>query len=185
MAGHIARINADEQADVWRQLTTVQLLCLYARTLSELQNRRAIRSRNNPIADYAEHLFCTAFSWSRSPPSSTDIDAVDSAGRRYQIKCRRITIKNPSRLLGALRRLPEGNFDVLAGILFNEQFEVHRAALIPHAIVSQRSSYRADTNSWRFHLRDTVWAEAGVVDVTESLRAAAQSVDVLKVASKG
>jgi len=59
----------------------------------------------------------------------------------------------------------------LAGVLFNEDYSVMRAALIPHAVTTQRASFVKRTNSHRFLLRDEVWDAQGVMDVTEKLRA--------------
>ena len=84
---------------------------------------------------------------------------------------RRVTRFNNSRQLSALRDLGGGHFDFLAGVLFNEDYSVMRAALIPHAVTTQRASFVKRTNSHRFLLRDEVWDTQGVMDVTEKLRA--------------
>lgn len=65
----------------------------------------------------------------------------------------------------------EGRFEVLAGVVFNEDFTVHRAALVPHGTVLERAKF-VDGWGWRFHLQDSLWAIPGVRDVTEELRAA-------------
>jgi hypothetical protein len=77
-----------------------------------------IRNSNNPVGDYAEYFFCRAFGWQQADNSEKDADAVGPDGIRYQIKGRRLTRHNNSRQLGAIRRLPQKNFDFLAGILF-------------------------------------------------------------------
>lgn len=92
-------------------------------------------------------------------------------GKRYQIKGRRVTRFNKSRQLSALRDLGGGHFDFLAGVLFNEDYSVMRAALIPHAITMQQASFVKRTNSHRFLLRDSVWDAPDVNDVTAELRA--------------
>ena len=61
-------------------------------------------------------------------------------------------------------------FDFLSGLLFNEDFTVMRAALIPHAAALKRSTYVEHTNSHRFLLRDNVWEARGVREVTKELR---------------
>jgi len=128
-----------------------------------------IRSSNNPVGDYAETLFCRAFCWEQAPNSEKDADAIGGDGVRYQIKGRRLTRHNGSRQLGALRRLPEKNFNVLAGVLFREDFSVLRAVLVPHSVVADRAKYVQATNSWRFILTDDIWSCNGVVDVTNKL----------------
>jgi hypothetical protein len=101
-----------------------------------------------------------------------DADATDLSGVRYQIKGRRLTIHNKSRQLGALRDLPAQRFDVLAAVLFQHDYRVLRAALIPHGRVVELAKRVERTNSWRFILRDTVWQVSDVLDVTEALHRA-------------
>ena len=154
-------------------LSALELLNLHGKVLEELRTREIIRSSNNPVGDYAEYIYCQAFGWKLADNSEKDADAVGDDGARYQIKGRRMTRHNASRQLGALRRLPEKNFDYLAGVLFNEDFTILRAALIPHALVLGNAKYVEATNSCRFLLRDEVWDWPEVEDVSAKLRTAA------------
>ena len=151
------------------RLSVLDLLNRHAEAVDELRQLGIVRSANNPVGDYAEHLFCKAFGWQQADQSEKDADAIGADDTRYQIKSRRLTPQNMSRQLGALRRLRERNFDLLAGVLFNEDFSILRAGLIPHALVKKNSRYVKATNSWRFILRDEVWTWEGVKDVTDTL----------------
>lgn len=152
-------------------LSPSALLALHAQVADELRSRGITRSSNNPTGDLAEYLFCKAFGWTQSGNSNRSIDAVDSGGIRYQVKGRRITRFNNSRQLSAIRDLSGAHFDFLAGILFNEDYTVMKAALIPHSVALERASFVAYTNSHKFMLRDDVWSAASVRDVTAELRA--------------
>lgn len=152
-------------------LTVTELLGLYTGVLDELRARGTVRSSNNPVGDYAELLFCQVFGWSREGNSKKGHDAVDAGGVRYQIKSRRPTVHNSSRQVSALQKLEERRFEVLAGVVFNADFTVHRAALVPHTTVLQRAKF-VDGWGWRFHLQDSLWSVSGVRDVTDALRAA-------------
>lgn len=103
--------------------------------------------------------------------SSAGIDATDANGIRYQIKCRRITARNPSRQLSFIRNLPSGPFDILAGVLLDQNFKVLRAAIVPFEIVLEKSVYVKHVNAWRMILRDSIWDIPGVLDATDKLRA--------------
>lgn len=151
-------------------LSSPELLALHARIMEELRKRDVLRSSNNPVADLAELLFCRAFSWEPAPKSNKSFDASDGDGSKYEVKGRRPTRHNKSRQLSAIRDLPGQNFDTLAAVLFNEDYTVMRAALIPHPVVMARAPYVRHTNSYRFVLRDDVWEEGGVRDVTAELR---------------
>lgn len=162
--------EADMIAD-WKNMTSASLLELHGEIGEELRRRGILRSSNNPTADLAEYLFCKAFGWKQAPNSQRAADAACAEGLLYQIKGRRVTAQNPSRQLSALRGLKDGGFHHLAGVLFAPDYSVTRAALIPHALVLQNSTFVERTNSWRFLLRDAVWGWPEVRDVTDKLRA--------------
>jgi hypothetical protein len=152
------------------QLSAIQLLALHTQVGERLRELGITRSSNNPTGDLAEYLFCKAFGWKQVTKSTAHIDALGPDGLRYQIKGRRITSQNPSRQLSWLRDLDGEHFDYLAGVLFEEDFSVKRAALIPCAVVKQVSKF-VDPYGYRFILRETVWDARGVKDVTDILRA--------------
>jgi len=158
------------------RFSPIDLLRLNADAVVELRGRGVVRTLNAPLGDYAEWLFCQAFHWEVADNSTKDVDARDDEGTRYQIKGRRLVQPNTSRQLGAIRRLDERNFDVLAAVLFDADFSVMRAALIPHSLVLASAKRVENTNSWRFMLRNGVWECEGVRDVTNAL-VTAQSLD--------
>ncbi len=147
-----------------------ELLREFAAIMRELQNRGVTRTANNPVADIAESLVAEALGLTLATGSTAGHDAVDSEGMRYQIKARRLTGKNTSRQMSTLRRLNDASFEYLVGVLFNEDFSVHRACLAPHSCILIRSAYRKHVNGHHFHLRDEVWDDPLVRDITELLR---------------
>src|SRR3990172_5027999 len=112
-----------------------ELLRLYANVLRELQRRQIIRSKNNPVADYAEYLVGKALRLRTVTKSTKGYDLVGTDGTRYEVKARRLTPDNESRQLSFIRGLKERHFAYLAGVLFEEDFSVLRACLIPIEIV--------------------------------------------------
>ncbi|HWA23676.1 MAG TPA: hypothetical protein VG735_14880 [Caulobacterales bacterium] len=151
-------------------LSAAELLLLHAQMGDALRVRGIVRTGNNPVGDLAEVLFCRAFGWRQSGNSNRSIDAISDDGSRIQIKGRRITRHNASRQLSAIRDLGGGHFDLLAAVLFSEDYTVQRAALVPRETVAARAKYVAHTNSHKFLLHDDVWSVVGVQDVTEALR---------------
>ena len=156
------------------QLTPARLLQLCAGIGTELRRRNIVRTENI-TGDVAEYLFCRALSL--TPMPTRHIDAVDRDGKRYQIKGRRVTARNPSRELGAIRDMSGQHFDYLAGLLFNEDFTIRRAALIPHAVVMDRGTHVKRSNSHKFLLLDDIWDAPDVRDVTDELTTAARTLD--------
>lgn len=151
--------------------TPHELLALHARICEELRARGLTRSSNNPVGDLAEYMFCKAFNWTRAGNSNPNIDAIDKNGLRYQIKARRLTRFNKSRQLSAMRDFAGNHFDLLAGILFCDDYKVLRAAIIPYSAVQQHATFVEHTNSYKFLLHDDIWNVVGVRDVTAQLLA--------------
>ena len=151
-------------------LSSRELLALYPDVLDELHRRGLIRSKNNPVADYAEHLAAKAFDLKLANKSNTGYDGIGPDGLRYEVKARRITADNPSRMLSAIRGLDKRHFDVLLGIVFNRDFGVLRACTIPVAVVEELATYRKHTNAWVLHLRDKIWERNDVRDVTDQIK---------------
>ena len=152
------------------RFTPPELLLLHSKVADELRDRGITRSSNNPTGDLAEYLFCKAFGWTQAGNSQANVDAIGPDGKRFQIKGRRVTRFNKSRQLSAIRDMAGSHFDYLAGILFNEDYSVLRAALIPHAVALAKATYVAHTNSHRFLLRDDIWNAPDVRDVTTQLQ---------------
>jgi len=86
-----------------------------------------------------EYLVVNALGLKRVPQSTKGYNAVDKENRKYEIKSRRLTQDNPSRMLSAIRECEAAHFDFLAGVLFNEDFSLHKACLIPHRARAEKS----------------------------------------------
>ena len=152
------------------------LLRLFAETLEELRRRGLVRSSNNPVADYAEKIAAHALGLRLIGKSGSGHDGVDASGNRYQIKGRRVTAHNVSRQLSFMRNLEGKPFDYLVGILFDAQFNVLRACVVPFEVVQARAAFSKHVNAHRLLLRDDVWGVVGVRDVTAEMTQAAQEV---------
>jgi serine/threonine-protein kinase RIO1 len=137
MAGRAVDISAMNQ---------IELLALHAAVLQKLKDLGAVRSINNPISDLAEAIVAKALNGKLATKSSSHYDViVDGVEgiRTYQVKARRLTQRNSSRQLGALRRMEEKNFDYLVGVLFDEQFRAVKAAIIPWETVKANAKFQA------------------------------------------
>ena len=162
------------------------LLALYSAIVEELHGRGVVRSTNNPVGDYAEYLTAQAFGLSLVANSAIGYDAISPDGIRYQVKSRRLTARNRSRQLSFFRgfQLAGEPFDLLVAILFNEDFTVQRAALVPVAVVREHAVRVEYVNAWRLILRDSVWLIPGVEDVTDRIRAAALAAPLPRPTAK-
>lgn len=160
------------------ELLPRQLFELHAKVEDRLRELEIIRTANNPIGDLAECLFRRAFDLKPANNSQAHYDAIGPAPDelKYQIKGRRI-FGEGSRQLSAIRGLEQAqHFDVLAGVLFNEDYSIYKAALVSRAVLlglkreRKHISRQEHTNSDRFMLVDDIWKVDGVEDVTAKLQ---------------
>ena len=85
--------------------------------MTELKNRGVLRTKNNPVGDYAEWLVSSALNLTLVKNSAAGHDAESSDGKKIQIKSRRITANNRSRQLGVIRNLEKNDFDELIAVI--------------------------------------------------------------------
>ena len=148
-----------------------ELLRLPARAGAELRRRGLARTVNNPCADHAETLAARTFGWVLNPLSNAGFDAwtTEAPPQRIEIKGRPLEMPGGSREVSALRRLDTHPFDRLLGILFDAEYDVLLGLDIPLAVVCARVGWAEHTRSAKFHLRNDLIGEPGVVDVTNRL----------------
>ena len=128
-------------------ICTKDLLRLQASVIEELKSRNVVRTKNNPLGDYTEWLVANTLGLKLQNNSKVGYDGIDSSGLKVQIKGRRITPENKSRQLSAIRKYNDRDFDELAAIIFDENFNVIDAVLIPHEVVGEYASYREHVNA--------------------------------------
>ena len=156
----------------WPAFSNQQLLGLYAELMEVLRTRGVVRSSNNPVADFTEGLVAKALGLEVCGNSNSGYDATDPDGIRYQIKGRRVTPQNASTQLSAMRRLQDRPFDIMAAVLFNPDFTVRYAALVPIEAVLKYSNFVEHTNSYTFLFRPSVLEDPLVQDITSKVRLA-------------
>ena len=144
----------------------------FGKILDELRRRDILRSSNSPISDFAELLVCRALKLEREPPSTKGFDAKDRRGRRYEIKGRRLTPWNNSRQLSAIRDIEGEHFQFLAVVLFENDFSICRACVVPATLVTTSARYRKNVNAWILHANDKLFQHTDVRDITNEVRRA-------------
>ncbi|RON24850.1 hypothetical protein BK660_04050 [Pseudomonas brassicacearum] len=150
-------------------LSIPELLKLHASAIDELMSRGVLRTKNNPVGDYAEWLVSSALNLTLAKNSATGHDAESSNGKKIQIKGRRITANNRSRQLGVIRNLEKYDFDELIAVIFNEAYEIIEAYLIPHSVIAEYSSYRTHVNGHILHMRGALLTDERVLNISGKL----------------
>lgn len=148
-----------------REKSVKELLQLQSDVINELKRRKVVRTKNNPLGDYTEWLVAKGLGLELATNSSAGYDGIDSEGIKIQIKGRRITPDNKSRQLGAIRNLEGRDFDQLAAVIFNENYEIIDALLIPHEVIGEYAKYRNHVNAHIIHLKGPILKDPRVKDI--------------------
>jgi len=148
-----------------RQQSIKELLQLQSEIINELQRRKIVRTKNNPLGDYTEWLVAKGLGLELATNSAAGYDGVDSEGIKIQIKGRRVTPENKSRQLGAIRNLEVNDFDQLAAVIFNENYDVIDALLIPHKVVGEYAKFRKHVNAHIMYLKGPILTDPRVKDI--------------------
>jgi hypothetical protein len=150
--------------------TVIQLLELQSSVLDELCARNVLRSRNNPTGDYAEWLVSERLGLKLVQKSSKGYDAVDTEGRKFQIKGRRAGSALKAPLLGTIRDYESGAFDFLIAVVFDLDWSVRCAAKIAHSDLKEFLTFRKHVNGHNMRLNSTMFGDQRIADITSTLR---------------
>jgi hypothetical protein len=156
-------------------LTVGGLLSDYRAILSELRRRGVVRTDNAPTGDYAEYLIARLVDGELAPNSEKSWDLRAADGRLIQVKARLSPEGSPAatRQLSFIRHW---DFDLLAVVLFDDDYSVRRAVLVPRD-AAMTSARRVElVNGDRVIATDEFLGQSGAVDITEELRAVATEV---------
>lgn len=150
-------------------LSVLELLTLHSGILTELRSRGVIRTKNNPVGDYAEWLVSKALGMTLLSNSSAGADAIDTDGMKVQIKARIVTPDNPSRQLSALRNYDSADFDYLIAVIFDETYNVLDGYKIPHEVIRGYTRHNDHVNARIINLKGAILADPQVTSIKESL----------------
>jgi hypothetical protein len=147
-----------------------ELLAVHSAVIDELRLRKVLRSKNNPVGDYAEWLVAEKLSLTLAHNSVKGYDAIDRQGIKYQIKSRRVTAGNRSSLLGVIRNLDDCDFDFLVAVIFDEAWNVKYAAKIAHSVITEIATFRTHVNGHTMTLRESSFINPRITSITDVLR---------------
>lgn len=106
--------------------------------MRELEKRGLIWSGKSPLGDYAEFLVARHFGVEPLRGTNPGYDLMTDDGRRIQVKSRRHTLRSKPGHFGEFANFGEERFDELAAVLFEEDFSVRSAYLMPYAWVTEK-----------------------------------------------
>lgn len=157
-----------------RRQSVGELLAGYASALAELRRRGVVRSGNAPAGDYAEWLVSKALGGRLADNFSVKSwDVLLPNGARVQVKTRLVS-SPPSP--GQLQTSPFRSWDFEQAalvLLRGSDYGVHRATLIPVAVVEAAGRWRAHVNGYVVTMSAALLDHPTARDITEALREAA------------
>lgn len=151
--------------------TVADLLRLHHQVLDELHRRQVVRQTTHPTRELAVYLCCAAFGWRRAKYAHRGYSAIGPDETYYEVRARHRN-HHARKFRRAFKdlNLTTKTFDMLAGVIFTEDYRVDQAALIPWQVAKEQASLGAA--GYRLNLGQEVWRSPGVVDITGPLRAA-------------
>lgn len=155
--------------------STGELLLGYAEALAELHRRGVVRSNNAPAGDYGEWLAARALGGTLvSDFSVKSYDLTTPDGARVQVKTRVVSVP-PLRGQLQASAFRSWDFEQAALMLLRDHdYQVHRAVLVPVAVIQANSSRVEHVNGWRLLMTPAVLDHPEAVDFTEAARSAAE-----------
>ena len=154
---------------VVKEKSSIELMNMYAEILAELNARNVVRTYNSPVGDYAEWLVAEKMGLMLENNSKKGYDAYDpQTGLRYQIKSRweRGKVTTQSRELNVIRNYHDKQFDFLVVIIFNNQFNVKEAYMIPHGTIKKYANYNKHQNGYVLIARGPVLVDESTNNIT-------------------
>lgn len=154
------------------RLRVRELLALWVQVMDELAVRGVVRTQNNPTADLAERVACDALGLKMAGKNVKGYDATGPDGMRYQIKGRRLPRGGVRKPTGVVRDIDQEQFDQLAVVLFDHDYEVRLACVIPFDVFCEIAVPVERLNGYRITAGSRLLEVPGVVDVTKEARRA-------------
>ena len=151
----------------FEQMSEIELLQTHGLVIGELLRRGVVKTRNNPVGDYTEWLVCRRLGLEMQANSKASFDAVDAAGIRYQIKGRRS--EGRSVQFSAIRNLVEQGFDFVIAVIFNNDYSIRLAVMMPYATVVKLVKYQPHVNAHNLILTDNIVGEDGVMNIVQQI----------------
>jgi hypothetical protein len=146
-------------------LSTRELLALWAQSLRELHDRGVVRTFNNPIGDIAEALVAAHFNGERGSFSQKTWD-VRTATEFLQVKAiRRVT---PGRLGNLSPVRSEAGYDAVIAVIFTEDLRVERALRIPRETVNRLCPFNKHVNGRPIRLTAQLLSDPSVTELAVS-----------------
>lgn len=154
--------------------STRDLLALYGAIIDELLRRHVVRTRNAPAGDYGEWLVARALNGTLEPNSAKSWDVRTPGGERVQVKTR--VVGPDTRGSAAWSVFRTFDFDSAVFIrLTRGSYAVERAVKVPSAALPPASRYSAHVAGHLVRLRTRLLDLSGAVDITDAIRAAADT----------
>lgn len=123
--------------------STADLFAAYRAILRTLRDRGVIRTGNAPTGDYAEHLAAHLLSGTLAANSVKSFD-VEARGIRYQVKARVLDGLGRGKL--QLSPFRSWDFDHAVIVLFADDYDIERAAIVPVEALRAQARFRSHIN---------------------------------------
>lgn len=149
------------------------LLKGYSEILNSLYSAGIVRTYNSPVGDYTEWLVSTKLGLTLEDNSAAGFDAFkkDECDNkiRYQIKGCWMHPERRRKQLTVIRDYDKDPFDYLVVVVFDVDFEVAEAYLIPHEVIGKYFPQNKHLNGILVTLTKKFLSDPQVEDIKKKL----------------
>ena len=156
---------------IFNDINNSELISMYGKLISELKDRKIIRTKN-VVGDLGERFAIDYYSSSSeleslsdAPPSTKSIDAIGECGNRYAIKS--ITGNLTGVFYGLPHResddIPEKLFDYLLIVVFSDNYEVKAIYELTWQQFLEHKKWHSRMDAWNVSVNKKVKEQANTV----------------------
>lgn len=128
------------------KLDEIELLRLHGKILDAFEERQVCKTRNQPIAGYSRWLIKNKLGLQQVDNPNEKYDLYDGKVK-YLVRSRQIS-KNKNIPFGVIRNIHESNFDNLITIVYDKDFNIIEAYMIPIDVLLNKVVYNGYQNGY-------------------------------------
>lgn len=147
--------------------SVLELMQMYQYSLIEMERRTVIKKHNNIINDYTFWLVSSRMEMELT--YTKGYDAQRSNGQKVKIISFRNNVNTKSGLIGIIHDRELIFFDELLVVIYNFDFIVDLALLIPKKIIQETKVFNRNLNGYTLRISNTLTKTPGILDVSKLL----------------
>lgn len=150
------------------ELNELDLLKMHGKILDIFEKRQVSKTRNQPIAGYSRWLIKNKLGFDQVDNPNEKYDLFDKNKKKYLVRSRQIS-NNKNIPFGVIRNIHDKNFDNLITIVFDKDFNIIEAYMIPVDVLLNKVIYNGYQNGYILRVKHLDIIKDEIEDITHML----------------